>query len=521
MPESYQGGERIVAINAEQAGTPGWWMKRLFNMLGSRERQVRLARLHAYRDGKPPLPSGAEAVRETYEAFVKKSRTNFAELVVAALSERIVPVGFRTGQDNDETGDELVGQLWERAGMDTEAADLQDFVLTYGEAYVIVGDMDPETGAPVVTAEDPRWVVGDVDPANPRRLRAALKVIYDDTVNEDRAYLYMPGAVYVARRRRGYIDKVPHVTGEIRNPILFFSESAWDWDDERSGLLGHGRMPVVRFSNNQASVGEFENHTDLLDRINHQTLQCMVIGTMQAFRVRAVKGLPETDPRTGEEVDYSDIFRLDPGSIWQLPENAEMWESATTDLRPILEMIDKDLQKLASATRTPMHMLHPSGVNQSASGADLQREGLVFKADDRIKRWKHPYAQVASLMLTIAGDPARGDLSKLECIFASTERMSLTERADAASKAKASGLPTKTILVKIWGMSPDEAERTLSEIAAERLLAVQFANQFAAGPQPAGGTNPEQRQPAGPDQGQEPQQGQQRGNPPPPQPGGG
>ncbi len=500
----------LVAINADPVGSPGWWLRRLYHMLGNKRRRDRLETLARYRQGDPPAPRGADASKESYEAFVKKARTNFAELVVAALAERITPVGFATGQDNDETGDEIVGAMWERAGMDVESSSLQDMILTYGEAYMVVGEMDEITGAPVVTAEDPRWIIGDPDPSNHRRLRAALKVVYDDTTNEDRAYLYMPGAVYVAKRSRGPLD--PNPMGDPRGPILHFNPQVWDWDNDRSGRPSHGGMPVVRFTNNKEGIGEFEPHLDLLDRINHQTLQCMVIGTMQAFRVRAVINLPDRDPDTNAEIDYSDIFRLDPGSIWQLPEGAEMWESATTDLTPILSSIKDDLTKLAAATRTPMHMLNPGGDNQSAEGANLQREGLTFKADTRIKRWKHSYAMVASLMLQAIGETERSDLSKLECRFAATERLSLAERADAASKAVATGLPMKTILVRIWGYAPDEAERVLSEIADEKLLQAQLAQSLAAGPQPVGGANPDDQQNGDPNNQQQNGAGQQGNN---------
>jgi len=166
---------------------------------------------------------------------------------------------------------------------------------------------------------------------------------------------------------------------------MYLDPRTWEWDQQRSGGIPHGRMPVVRFANKDG-MGEFEPHIDTLDRINHQILQAMVIATMQAFRVRAIKNLPRRDPESGKEIDYSDLLSLDPGSVWQLPADVDLWESETTDLRPLLESIKDDLERLASATKTPMHMLAAGGVNQSAEGAQLQREGLVFKAEDRIMR---------------------------------------------------------------------------------------------------------------------------------------
>lgn len=482
-----------MPIDVETAGSPGWWMKRMFWMLGNQKRQQRLARLRAYRLGDPPAPSGAESAREAYEAFVKKARLNLAELINSSLADRILPVGIQTGVDDDETGDEQAGAMWRRARMDVVSADVHDLVFTYGEAYVIVGGRSARTGAPVVTAEDPRFIVGDPDPAEPGFLRAALKVVYDDTTDEDRAYLYLPGQIWVARNTKTQRAASSVQAGTARAPVLHLDPNTWEWDQQRSGAVQHGGMPVIRFDNKDGQ-GEFEPHIDTLDRINHQILQSMVISTMQAFRVRAVKNLPENDPKTGKPVDYSDLLSLDPGSVWQLPADVDLWESETTDMRPLLEGIKDDLERLAVATKRPMHMLAAGGVNQSAEGAQLQREGLVFVADDRIARLRPAWNQVASIMLLVMDDQARADLAKIWVLFAPPERLSLAERADAASKA-AADLSLKMRLVKIWQMSPADAERNLSEKEDELVLQQQLARALAAGPQPAGANRAGEQQP--------------------------
>jgi hypothetical protein len=131
-----------------------------------------------------------------------------------------------------------------------------------------------------------------------------------------------------------------------------------------------------------------------------------------------------------------------------------------------------------------MHMLMPAGENQSAEGASLQREGLVFKTKDRISRTSHPWARVMSLALLQAGQSDRADLGQLSTIWAAPDRLSLTERADAASKA-AGDIPRRSRLIHIWGFSPAEADRMMSEWADDELLAGQVAAATAAaGPTP-------------------------------------
>lgn len=479
-----------MPIDVSTRRSPGWWMKRLFQVLHDRNRRARLQLLHDYRRGEARLPQGADNMREAFRIFQSKARANFSELIVSAVSERMTPVGFRTALDHDETGDAEVGMMWARAGLDVTAADVHDLMLTLGEAYVIVGQVDEETGAPLITAEDPRWMVGEPDPANPRKLLAALKWMHDDAEGEDRAYLYLPGSatesgnaqVWVARRKASSLlvtDTERLVTPRAVLPA--FSARGWDWDEERSGELPHARMPVVRFANKDG-LGEFEAHLDVIDRINHQILQRMVISTMQAFRQRAAKNLPLTDEETGAEIDYSEVFVADPGALWQLPEGTDLWESGQVDLSPILNAVKDDVLHLAAQTRTPLHMMSPAGDNQSAEGASLAREGLIFKVDDRITRTGFPWSQVMSLVLLAADMADRADMAKLETIWAPSQRLSLAEKADAASKLK-DLLPRRTLLIKVLGFRPDEADRVMTEIADDQLLAAQMV-QLAAGQQP-------------------------------------
>ncbi|HEX6969127.1 MAG TPA: phage portal protein [Micromonosporaceae bacterium] len=464
-----------MPIDVDQPRSDGWWMKRLFDKLNNSERRKRLDLLYEYYQGRPRLPEGADNAAEAYRAFQRKARANFAELAVSAVSERMIVTGFRTGVDSDETGDAQAAAIWKRAGMSVVSADLHDLMLTMSEAYVIVGEVDPRTKAPVITAEDPRWMVGAPDQKNPNFLRAALKVKHDDEEEADFAYLYLPGRVRVARR-------MGKSTG---GRVAYFSPKAWEWDEERSGQLVHDQMPVVRFPNKDG-CGEFEKHLDVLDRISHQILQRMTIATMQAFRQRAIKGLPLTypagHPKAGQEIDYSEMFTLDPAALWQLPESAEIWESGQVDLTPILSAVKDDLQEFAAVTRTPLYMLMPSGVNQSAQAASAQREGLVKKTGDRIARTSHPWAQVMSLAFRQMGDKQRADLAGLETLWANPEWMSLAERADAASKAQ--DVPWRTKMIRIWGFSPSEVDRMASERADDMLLAAQIAAATAGRQQP-------------------------------------
>lgn len=459
--------------DADIVGAPGWWLARLFAALQDKRRRNRLQDLYDRYHGQGPLPEAADSAREIFYNFQKKARTNFAQLIVSAVSERMTVVGFGTASASDETGDAEAAELFTRAGLDVSSNDAHDMMLNLSECYLVIGEYDDDIEAPIVTVEDPRWMISAADPLAPRRMIAALKVLHDPIAGQDQAYLYLPGRFF-GPGKNAQIRVATRTVLVSGLGSLPFDPKAWTWDNRLSGELTHPRMPVVRLLNKD-EVGEYELHTDILDRIAHQTLQRMVIATMQAFRQRAVTGLP-LDDENGTPIDYHDVFTMDPAALWQLPATAKMWESGQVDLTPILSAVKDDVTHLAAVTATPMHMLQPEGANQSAEGASLAREGLVFKTEDRIARCRPAWAQVMSLAFLQSGDAQRSDLARIETRYKSPERLSFTERADAASKAQ-NDIPRRSRLIHIWQFTPAEADRMMSEWEEEQL--VQAATQAA------------------------------------------
>lgn len=460
--------------------SPGWYFKQLFNELCDRQRRDRLEMLFAYLTGNAPLPRGAERAREAYEAFMRMARSNFAHLIVSALAERMRLTGFRSATDADETGDPELGNLWERAGLNVTSADVHKMMLGLSEAYAVVGLVDEDTDAAVVTYEDPRWMVGMPDPDHGRRLIAALKIKYDPAADVDRVYLYLAGKVFAPGANAQIWVAERKAMGRMGG-LFGLDYRDWSWVPERSGALAHDRVPVVRFDNADG-MGEFEAHVDLLDRINHQILQRMTIAVMQAFRQRAVKGLPTVYPKghpmDGQVIDYGDVFVSDPAAVWHLPPGAEMWESASVDMQPLLNAVREDVMHLCVVTKTPLYYMLPSGENQSAEGATSQRESLIFKALDRIERTKAKWVDVVSLMLLQAGATDRKALARIASIWAAPEMLSMSERADASAKAQ--DIPWRSRMQLIWGFDPATVDRMATERLDELLFQQQVANALAA-----------------------------------------
>ena len=418
----------------------------LLKMLKGRQAHYQL--MERYYDGDAPLPESAEGQSRAYRRFQRKSRLNLAQLSVAAVRERMVIGGFRTGAEDDENGDREARRLWKANHLDYLSSDLHSFFLRFGSAYAIVGYPDGSE-FPVVTVEDPRQVMAYTDPVMPHRVVEAIKVFTEGGINY--FYCYRPELiqVFVKDSEDNMFDPEGYMLSmEMENTI--------------------GEVPVVKFTNADEK-GEYEPYIDIIDRVNHMILQRLIIATTQAFRQRVLKGDFPTHDADGNEIDYNGIFESSAGSLWMIPEGADVEELAQAEITGILQAVRADIQDFAAVTRTPMHYFIPEGVNGSAEGAQLAREGLVFKAEDRIARASAGWSKVMNLVFRWLGDETRASLLDLEPLWKPAERYSLAERADA--NVKFADVPFRSRMSLIAQFSPAEIEEMEVEKASESLIA--------------------------------------------------
>lgn len=487
-----------MPIDTTAPRSPGWWLQTLGRRLDERTRGVRWSRtsrarrdcrpglelLDDYIRGDPPLPHVAEGWKEALLPLIREARMNYAELVVESVRERMIPLGWSTAVDADESGDEVAARVATANQLELRAADVFGHMLTLGDGYMMVGGAR-DSGIPVISAEDPREVITADDAATGDAL-AALKLFRDEWTGDELAYLYLPGAVWVARR--------PAIGGWSG---AFFGQT-WDWDPDLSRAYPAGfddMVPVVRFRNRRGR-GEYEPHLDVLDRINSEIFRRVSIAVYQAFRQRAVVGLAPTSdgrpaaPDGSNVIDYSEVFTADPGSLWQAPPGVTFWESAVVDLNSVRAAIKDDVQALAAVTRTPLHYITPDAASGSAEGASVMREALVYRTEDRRRRADGALAKVMSMAFRLMGETDRADVISIRTLWQPAERYSLSERANAAVQLKGI-LPWRPIMRDVLQYRPEDIvglERERDADLADQALAFELAggNQ----PPPVGGPPP-------------------------------
>lgn len=447
-----------MTIDVETIDSPGWWLRKLDKK--RRDRLRKLRELHRRYTGDAPVPTSLQNAPQAAVTFYKTARTNLAEMVVKAVRYRMSVRSIKTPADRGESGDVRAWQLWLTSGMNVEQHDVARCMLWAGDGYVITAKYG---GRPAATAEDPRQVVTIHDPVQQSVVRAAAKFYYDSDYGVQYAYLYRDGRRWVALRR-------------VKSEQITFS-TAWEWSEAHGGPEGEEipiAQPVVRYRNEEA-VGEFERHTDILDRIDHLILQGMSIATFQAFKQRGIKANwdeveEDAEDEHGRKASLDEVLVADPGAIWKLPESAEMWESGAVDLTPITSMATKEIERLSAVTFTPLWMFIQEGQNQTAAGVSLVREGLTYKVEDRHARAGHSHAQVMENLYLIAGVEDPPSAGEIEIDWRPAERYGLNEKYAAAVQAKGADVPWRTVMTDVLQFTPEQVSRMEAERVSDLLL---------------------------------------------------
>lgn len=447
--------------DTQTVGAPGWWLLRLGERL--KHDGQRFDRLDAYHRGNPPVPFGNRKMREAYRRLQKQARSNYAALVAETLLERMKVVGFRGGASGTDDSDSTAWGWWQDNNLDANALLVHRCAVVMSRAYVIVGH--GTNGQPLVTGEDPRQVIHESDPTDRRKVRAALKTWWDDVDKVQQAVVYLPDAVHYFRTNR--VGSTERAASQH-----LWSAANWTIDDTDApnGVAENpfGVVPVVPFINrpNLAgdSLGEFEDVTDVLDRIATGTLDRLVIAAMQAYRQRWATGVDPTD-ESGDVQNY-----WDPGAdlLWLVPDqNAKFGDFQSTDVGPLINSIESDVQHLAAITRTPPHYLIGAVVNVSGDALAAAETGLVSKVIEREVEFGEAWEQVYRLCGQVLGQDVPADA---EVIWRDPQFHTLTELAAASVQLDQAGVPWRARM-RLLDFTPSEIDRMQSERVDDAMLA--------------------------------------------------
>lgn len=450
-----------MLTEAETPGTDDWYAVQLATELGAGF--PRLNTLRKYREGDAPVPDDAEpAMREAYKRVVKRGRLHLCDLIVGSKINRMKPVAFKTAAVGDDLGDTLAWTGWKASNMPVGVKDWLADAGHYGAAYITTtadGLMIPSNGWTSLTRQSS---------LRPWMAEAGIHVGYDPINQIDTITLFRPGYVRTAFKPTK-TTTIP-TDGTVWNP-----GREWTWLTGPQSTSWTQDVPMVKYQTADG-MGVYEKHLDTLDRINDGIKDRLTITAMQAFRQRAIKGdlpthYPDGHELAGEPVDYNELFKAGPAALWMLPEGADIWESAVTDITPLSSATKDDIKMLASATATPLYALSAEAAAGSAEGADVMRETHIYSVEDLADRAEGAFALVFSLFFQAIGDAERAVASEIETSWGAFKRHSLSEMGSGAAQAKAGGMTQRHIDEKIFGLTPAEMRQARQDREDEGLFA--------------------------------------------------
>ena len=442
--------------------TPEEWLPVLAYRLDLR--QPLLARLRSYVDGNAPLPEGGRNSAATWAAFQKKARTNFGGIACQSHANRIRVRGVRVGSDDQSPASISARRISRDNRFSMVVADAVWDMLSAQTGYLVAGT---DEGKALLTSERPEMFYAEPDPVRPWRSRAAMKVWRDSVAEYDFAQVWIPG-LRQSFVRRSYVQP----TLSSAKTVVLTAVGGWVPMGEPEPF--EGGVPVW-ILDRRDGLGLIEPHLDVIDRINLGKLQRMSIAAIQAFRQRALKkspgaSLPEKDEE-GNVIDYAKLFEAAPGTLWDLPDGVDIWESAVTDYRPSLDAESADGRDFCAVTGTPIAAILPDNANQSATGAAATTAQQVDACNSDIDRIKLAAAAAMVTSLRIEGVDLGEDTVEVD--FENPAWVTLAEKMDAYSKAIAAGMSAKMAQKTYLGWSQemiDEDDRNRARESARTAL---------------------------------------------------
>lgn len=165
------------------------------------------------------------------------------------------------------------------------------------------------------------------------------------------------------------------------------------------------------------------------------------------------------DPDTGEPLE-SQQLKAAMSRLWAFePADARVTELAAADLGNYVRAIDRYVQDLAAATRTPPHFLMAGNATTNLSADAIAALDLLHaaKCEELQRSWSRPIREAVGLAL--------GADATVAPVWRPVARYSPSQVADAAVKEKAC-LVDRRLLWRKLGYTPQEVDAMDERVAS-------------------------------------------------------
>jgi hypothetical protein len=472
-----------LAPELDEDFDPEHWVTYLGNALTYRWQRARI--YDWYYRGEHRLWFGPTQAQVVYRRLLSESRSNWAELIVDAVNERLRVIGFRFPSSAAEPDLDAWDNIWQANNLDARSDEIHIEALVWGEAYCLVWPND--LGDVKITAEHPSECITYAPASDRHQTIMGLKRWCDD-MGFWHATLYTPVNIYKysAQTGAGTAGAMPPTGSWFERET---SGEPWPLPNP------YGVVPLIELPNNPRLLtgGRSElsgGVIEMMDRINETVFNRMLAAQFSAFRQKWISGMEiPRNPETGVPIEP---FRAAVDRLW-MTENpdAKFGEFSEASLNNYIQAAEADIAHLASITRTPAYYLLPRGAMPSGEALKAAEVGLVNKVKRRQRFFGEAWEQMMRTALTMSGSNQANDAS-CETIWENPEQRSDSQIGDMLIKLAQIGTP-KEALWELSGMfSPQQIARMSQQAADEALAQAELATPVTPpkGPPIAGGPQP-------------------------------
>jgi hypothetical protein len=432
-----------------------------------------------YYDGEFPIVALLDTEqRRVFKTFLAESSSNWCELIVNAVAERLQVVGFRF---DDEDAADAVWEIWQANGLDADSELAQTDALTMGSSFVLVQPDDDNPTGVCISVESPLQATVLYEPGNRRKRVAGYKCYGTD-------YEWLITGQSVLAQQSGAAVEILILPDQI---VTWWPGSDRDAPQIEPNPLGAvGLVELVPQPRTlKPPRSELAPAMSIQDRINTTIFNRLVATDYGAFRTITAAGVKIgrniiRQPDGTDAVQVVRPFDIGANRLLASEDPATRFGSIPeSQLTGYLASVEQDMHSLAAITQTPMHYFPGKMVNLAADAIRAAEAGLVCKCRRRSTHLGEGWEEVARLALSAIGNPAATDTAA-EVRWADMETRSEGQLVDALVKMATLKVPT-VVLWERWGATPQQIEQWPAMLAAEPAALTPAPPPAPGGPAPA------------------------------------
>lgn len=405
-----------------------------------------------------------------------------ANYCVGVVDAPVAKLKIKSIQCDNPDVAKFIKTQFKKNRMDSKIANLHRGTLIKGDGFISVWPYFTKDNKPVrydITIIRPEEIFPFYSSDDERSLEYVVRqwVGWNSELNRPQAYKW----IYFPDRIERYISNSNNITVNMPQSMLLNLYNAWTpYDPDGLGTIiknPYGIIPIIHFRNKAYDCpfgsSSLENVIPIQDAINKTLVDLMRIVDLQAFSQRIITGIDqESIPKdsSGERK-----LKAGPDENWVFADSeAKVTELRPTDLKGLLDTLDKLIEQVCSVSKTPKMQFNDQKGNASSGFALAKMEApLIEKCEELQVSFSNGYEDLINLLLVQAqfhGDISFDVIPDIDINWNSLIEISPTDALQEAQRLqflKTNGVISAQEWARLEGYDPIQIKNIQDEIKKE------------------------------------------------------